>query len=438
MTRRPYTGPIWFAVGVVLLILFINFVIIPAYSVPWTGFGPSVTKETTRFAATGEKTALDSTVEQQKPRTVWDWVGLLGVASVVPIVGYLFARHQRKRDEAVANERAQGEALQAFLDQMSNLMIDKKMKIPNKPNQKAVCEVAQARTIAILLALDPDHKRSPLKLVYELGLITKDEPVVALINANLDRANLREVALHGACLRHVNLRGAELSGANLRDSDLSEADLRGVQLANADLSSADLTDANFLPYNELSPAKLSLHNLKTEAIPSKRELRLTRLKPRTKATNLNNTNLEGAILKGTLLGSTDLTEVRGLEQEMINDAIGDDRTRLPDDLQRPQKWDQPIEDQIANLLLARLQDLIQQVNGLVASQTLTSSQGADLISELDAALQQQKQQQNAQQAIEHMKKVKNQINDLIQSNTLASHQGQALIRTVNWILLTIS
>lgn len=447
MPRRPSMMPI---VVTVLILLFIYFAILPGYNVHWTGFGESaVIKETTRFAATGEQTGIDSTLERQNPRTVWDWVGLLGVGSAIGVVSYFFARHQRKREEAIANERAQAEAFQAFLDQMSKLMVDKELKLPNQPNRNALREVAQARAISILLALDQNHKRNPLRLVYELGLINKDSPLVKLTNASLDQANLSELALPDACLRHIDLRGADLSGANLRGSDLSKADLRGTRLINADLSHTDLTDANLLPYDERNPAKLSVHNLKDGSVkdgstpskkdaPSTKELRFNKVKPRITASDLRNTNLEGATLSGTLLGNTDLTRVRGLKQEMIDGALGDNKTRLPKRLNRPQIWDQPVERQLAELLIVRLEDLITQINALVTSNTLSSPQGAALISMLEAVRQQQQQSTNTQQAIDPMKEFINQVNTFIQSNTVASQQGQIMVRKANWILSKIS
>lgn len=436
MLRRPSIMPL---VVTVVILLFIYLAILPGYNVHWTGFGESaVIKETTRFAATGEQTGIDSTVERQNPRTIWDWVGLLGVGSVIGVVSYFFARHQRKRDEAIANERRQGEAFQAFLDEISNLMVDKELKLPNQPNRDAKREVAQARTISILLALDQDHKRNPLRLVYELGFLEKDAPLVNLTNANLEQANLSELALPDACLRHVDLRGADLSGANLRGSDLSMADLRGACLLNADLSYTNLTDANLLPYDKGHPAKLSIHNLKDGSTPSTKQLRLFRVKPRITASDLRNTNLEGATLSGTLLGNTDLTRVRGLEPGMIDGAIGDYKTRLPKGLPRPENWQKPVERQLAErLVVARLEDLITQIDALVASKTLSSSRGGDLTAKLKAVRSHQ-QNNNTQQAIVQIQQFKDQVEALKQSNALTSKQEQAILHTVNEIKSSIS
>lgn len=435
MTRRPFRGVIWAVVGAILFFLFLYFLILPGYGVRWTGFGKAeVTKETTRFAATGEKTGTDLTVERQNERTIWDWVGLLGVGSAVAIVGYLFARHQRKRDEAVENERAQAEALQAFLDQMSDLMIVRKLGQGDKrPDSDPRRKVAQARTMLIFLALEEDNKRSPLRLVYELGLIGKDAPLISLRNASLRGAELSELALPEACLRHADLRTADLSGSNLRSSDLSEADLRGGQLINANLSGTDLTDANLLPYNARTPARLSIHNLKDEAIPSQDDLRFSRAKPQTTLTNLRNTNLDGADLSGALLANTDLTQVRGLTQPQINQAIGNEATKLPDHLEPPQNWEQSIEQQIAALLIPRLNDIKVRVNALVDSGTLTARQGDDLTTNLNTALQRW-QDNETQAAINQLKEFTDQVKTLMRSNILTLSQGQRLVRQANGIV----
>src|SRR5215217_4314173 len=183
----------------------------------WTGVGGGrVVKETTKYPDAGlqKEQAVEYTEEKQSPRTLWDWISLVGVGAAVALVGYVFSRRQKERDEAVADLRAQGEALQAYLDRMSDLTINK--KLGEKPKD-SIRRVAQARTIETLLVLDKDHKRRPLKLLYELSLIERSNKPIALANASLD---------------------------------------------HADLSGTDLSDANLLPYDEGHPAKLSMHNLK--------------------------------------------------------------------------------------------------------------------------------------------------------------------------------
>jgi hypothetical protein len=52
--------------------------------------------------------------------TLWDWIKLLVVPAVIAAGGLWFNAQQREREQRTANERAQDEALQAYLDQMSD------------------------------------------------------------------------------------------------------------------------------------------------------------------------------------------------------------------------------------------------------------------------------------------------------------------------------
>jgi pentapeptide repeat protein len=194
---------------------------------------------------------------------VGDWLDILifPVVLAVGAIGYDSIERQRderreedKRNRAldIEDQRAQAVALQTYLDQMSVLMIDKKLRETSSGSDERV--LAQARTLTILLALGPDRKRHPLKLVAQMHLIDKESSVIKLPHADLNDANLAEVTLVNVDLRGANLTGARLSGtvlteadlrgADLSGADLTEANLRDTDLSGADLSGADLTDAN--------------------------------------------------------------------------------------------------------------------------------------------------------------------------------------------------
>jgi hypothetical protein len=55
--------------------------------------------------------------------TLWDWIKLLIVPAVIAGGGLWFNAQQRERDQQIASDRAQDEALQAYLDQMSDMLI---------------------------------------------------------------------------------------------------------------------------------------------------------------------------------------------------------------------------------------------------------------------------------------------------------------------------
>ena len=190
-------------------------------------------------------------------KTLWDVLQLAIIPLVLAVGGYLFSQTQKNRDQKItdqrakvereiATDRAQENLLQAYLDRMTELLLEKGLR--SSEVQSEVRAVARSRTLAVLRGLDGIRKGLLLRFLYESQLIEKDKVVVSLIGADLSEANLRDAYLHDAGLYGANLRGADLSEANLRDAHLYGADLRGANLSGADLSGAEVSD-------ELSRAK---------------------------------------------------------------------------------------------------------------------------------------------------------------------------------------
>ena len=190
-------------------------------------------------------------------RTLWDWLDLLIVPVVLAIGGYLFNSSQNRASQRAADQRGQDEALQAYLDHMSNLLLEKHLRAPQEDSGEARI-MARARTVTLLSRLDPGRKTRVVLFLQEAGLIQGghqgipgpegQEPVIWLFEANLaktslNRTNLMGADLHEADLSEANLsqaglEGANLWGAHLGGADLSDAGLQGANLAGADLSGA--------------------------------------------------------------------------------------------------------------------------------------------------------------------------------------------------------
>src|SRR5215217_6859797 len=171
-------------------------------------------------------------------------------------------------ERELAERRAQDEALQAYLDQMSQLILDRKL-LEAEPGD-SVHTLAQARTSTAILRLDAEHNESVTHF-----LITSDLSVRSKDSARLLRGStLSHAKLSGAHLPNADLVGAELSGADLSNAlldnadlvahlpnaDLSGANLIGADLSEANLFSADLSDANLIGA-DLSRAVLDNANL---------------------------------------------------------------------------------------------------------------------------------------------------------------------------------
>ena len=188
-------------------------------------------------------------------RTPWDWMDLLIVPVVLAIGGYLFTRSENRATQAAAERRAQEEALQAYLDNMSDMLIPNKDQpsLYKARSGDSLSFVARAQTLTVLPRLDGNRKARIVQFLFESGLIDKDHPILDLSGADLTGADLSRAQLYGTS--GVNLSKADLSGANLSEAELSvvyvtnniyqvEADLSEANLSEADLSGANLSGAN--------------------------------------------------------------------------------------------------------------------------------------------------------------------------------------------------
>ncbi len=171
---------------------------------------------------------------------------------------------QREREIEVENQRAQDAALQAYIDSMERLLLDKNLR--TSPEDSEARTSARARTLTVLSRLDGPRKASVVQFLHESGLINKSEatveesglinrraPVVAFFNADLSGANLG-----GADLREAYLREAYLFRANLSEAALFRANLFWANLSEADLSRADLEEAEGITNEQLEQQAKSL------------------------------------------------------------------------------------------------------------------------------------------------------------------------------------
>jgi hypothetical protein len=171
-------------------------------------------------------------------KTLWDWLRLLIVPVVLGLGAYLFTRSENSRTRKQADHRREEDVLQAYLDQMWHLLLDKDRRGTSKANSNSEALTAEALTAARVSTLttlerihDSDKKRLIVKFLWmwQRSLLKRQDTVVILEGgANLGGADLHEVDLGGA-----DLKGAKLEGANLSSADLIGADLRGAILRGA-------------------------------------------------------------------------------------------------------------------------------------------------------------------------------------------------------------
>ncbi len=171
-------------------------------------------------------------------KRVWDWLALLIVPFALVGFGLWFTGQQDQRRQQIENQRAeaerelaeqraQDEALQTYLDQMSRLLLESDLRESEVDSE--VRTLARARTLTVLSRLDPSRKTAVMHFLGEAALIRRVEGRGPIIN------------LSGAELSYADLRGADLSGAYVYQADLSEAE--GISNEKLEQQAASLEGA---------------------------------------------------------------------------------------------------------------------------------------------------------------------------------------------------
>ena len=277
-----------------------------------------------------KKSSRMESQEQQKDSrwgfrgmTVRNWLELLVVPLVLLGIGLLFQIQQngveKRRLEAeqhIEEQRAQDEALQTYLEQIGQMLLDKDRPLRQSKEGDEVQLLARARTVTILRRLDSARNRDILQFLREARLVPSNKYEIQEHIVRLDNSNLSKADLRGANLDSFDLHGTDLSGADLRDArlpwsylpyaKLNGADLRGAYLrGDPDQSGdADLSDAN------LSEADLSYDNLSSA--------------------NLQGANLTDAVLRGTNLSNAKVTGEQLAEAKSLEGATMPDGQKYED------------------------------------------------------------------------------------------------------------
>lgn len=297
----------------------------------WTGFssGASVVIKISTSKGATTATEVDPT------KTLWDWLGLLAVLAIPIVVGFgaaWFTAKQGQVSEASNTDNQRENALQTYIDKMSELLIEKHLRQPQSEDE--IRNVARVRTLTVLSRLDGKRKRSIIQFLEESQLIElinlsgADLSETLLVGSNLNKVNLSRANLSKTDLTGATLIGANLSFTNLQKADLSEADLSDANLAAANLSfarmmgtklvrvklmgtymgnanmyNADLSDAN------LAKAKLSFPLMGGASID-------------VEGANLKDADLTNAVLKGAIVTeASQLKVAKSLKGATMPDGV---------------------------------------------------------------------------------------------------------------------
>src|SRR5829696_6286779 len=260
------------------------------------------------------------------------WLPIVG-ALLVPFVIALgiwaitwqLDKLENQRAEAereLAEQRAQDEVLQAYLDQMSLLILDRNLLEVEQGNPvheqgDPVHTLAQALTSTAILRLDAEHNESVTHFLINSGLAVRSEVSARLLRGStLSHAKLSGAHLPNADLGDADLSGADLSNALLLNANLINADLSGADLSNALLDNADLVA--HLPNADLSSANLIGADLSEANLFSADLSDATLISADLSGAVLDNANLSNAVLDNANLGGADGITNAELEQQAVS------------------------------------------------------------------------------------------------------------------------
>ncbi len=177
----------------------------------WTGFVPTITPTV----------ILKGTYNPGK--TLWDWMALIFASIVTTLVAYITIANsirQKEVDLLIASDKQREDALQAYIDKISELLLKEHLGERTADGQlkseyKRVCLVARVRTITVLTQLDARRIGYIFAFLREAELmsVTKDDNAISLKNADL----------HAVDWSQADLCGADLRGAKITDEQLAKA-----------------------------------------------------------------------------------------------------------------------------------------------------------------------------------------------------------------------
>ncbi len=211
-------------------------------------------------------------------RSLWDWLSLLLVPTVLAIGGLWVEDQVAKRQQELEDERAKQammleeqrakeEALQAYLDQMSELILAHNLRRCDVAEEQCYEArlLAQARTVTVLQRLDSDQTQHVIGFLQVSDLLGAEDPSEDPETAGKKARRLVNTSLSGADLAGTDLGDADLSFSDLSGADLHEAYLDNTKLEYAHLIDADLSNAYMVGANlgeaELTKVDLSAADL---------------------------------------------------------------------------------------------------------------------------------------------------------------------------------
>lgn len=198
----------------------------------WTGFGETTEKGNGYVS----------------PKSLWDVLSLIITPLFLAIIAFLFSHADKEKellltekhtqtDREIEADRMREASLQAYLDKISELVLEKGLHRLGKDSE--VRNIARVKSLTALDQLDGKRRVILLRFLFESDLLNIQNTIVQLNGASLNNAEFYKMDLSG-----INLSGADLQESVLLHIDLPKSCFRNSILSKAKLGFVDLSEAD--------------------------------------------------------------------------------------------------------------------------------------------------------------------------------------------------
>ncbi len=245
----------------------------------------------------------------------WDIYALFLSALGASFLAYLNNKNQTKRihiEREIAADQQRENILRTYFDDMSKLILDKKLVKEKGKKYSLIINIAQVKTITALRSLDTKRRDYILQFLRDAKLKDFLLEGASLMELDLNNNRLVDINLRKSNLRNSNLYMADLFGGSLAGAILNDADLSYAKLFNADFSEAYLWETN-LHNALLSGANLQGAFLYKANLSGANLINATLTNADLSNAILTNADLTGANLTGALVSQEQLTQAKLLK-----------------------------------------------------------------------------------------------------------------------------
>jgi large-conductance mechanosensitive channel len=118
----------WIVAIIIALVITAIMLILVESLINGTGFN-GYNQVTTAHTISGSSAGTVVRTEVSQPgKTLWDWLQLLIIPLALAIIEILFNRAERKNEQTIASDNQQEAALQGYINEMSELLLEKLLR----------------------------------------------------------------------------------------------------------------------------------------------------------------------------------------------------------------------------------------------------------------------------------------------------------------------